>query len=129
MRFAPVFCFFVSGVLLASDAYPPARFTDPERARKLESAFSEVDQIFRGYASERRIPGMVWGVVIDGRLAHVESAGVRDRSSNGLITPSTAFRIASMTKSFTVLAILRLRDEGKLSLEDPVSKWIPEFAH
>ena len=40
----------------------------------------------------------------------------------------TAFRIASMTKSFTVLAILKLRDEGKLSLEDPVSKWIPEFA-
>jgi CubicO group peptidase (beta-lactamase class C family) len=128
MRFAPVFCFFVSGVLFASDAYPPARFTDPERVRKLESAFQEVDQVFRRYASERKIPGMVWGVVIDGRLAHVESAGVRDRSSNAPITGDTEFRIASMTKSFTTLAILKLRDEGKLSLEDPVSKWIPEFA-
>ena len=71
---------------------------------------------------------MVWGVVIDGRLAHVESAGVRDRASNAPITAATEFRIASMTKSFTVLAILKLRDEAKLSLEDPVSKWLPEFA-
>jgi len=44
------------------------------------------------------------------------------------VMADSAFRIASMTKSFTVLAILKLRDEGKLSLEDPVSKWIPEFA-
>ena len=42
----------------------------------------EVDRIFRKYASDRKIPGMVWGVVIDGRLAHVESAGVRERASN-----------------------------------------------
>src|SRR5450631_2411603 len=88
----------------------------------------EVDQIFRKYVSDRKIPGMVWGVVIDGRLAHVESAGVRERTSNSRITASTVFRIASMTKSFTALAILKLRDEGKLSLEDPVAKWLPEFA-
>src|SRR6202167_3273170 len=128
MRFVPVFCLFAVAVLFASDAYPPPSFTDPERTRKLESAFPEVDQIFRRYAAERKIPGMVWGVVIDGRLAHVESAGVRDRSSNAPVTAGTDFRIASMTKSFTVLAILKLRDEGRLSLEDPVSKWIPEFA-
>ncbi|HEV3202587.1 MAG TPA: serine hydrolase domain-containing protein [Bryobacteraceae bacterium] len=127
MRF--VMCgFFAAAALLASDAYPPARFTDPERVRKLESALPEVDRIFRRYAAERKIPGMVWGVVIDGRLAHVESAGVRDRSSNAPASADTAFRIASMTKSFTALAILKLRDEGRLSLDDPVSKWLPEFA-
>jgi CubicO group peptidase (beta-lactamase class C family) len=128
MRFVPVCVFFSAAVLFASDAYPPARFTDPERVRKLESAFPQADQIFRRYAAEKKIPGMVWGVVIDGRLAHVEAAGVRDRSSNAPVTGATYFRIASMTKSFTVLAILKLRDEGKLSLEDPVSKWLPEFA-
>jgi CubicO group peptidase (beta-lactamase class C family) len=133
MRFVPLFCFFAvsflaAAALFASDAYPPPRFTDPERVRKLESALPEVDQIFRRYASEKKIPGMVWGVVIDGRLAHVESAGVRDRATNAPITAGTEFRIASMTKSFTTLAILKLRDEGKLSLEDPVSKWLPEFA-
>src|ERR1035441_9933697 len=128
MRFVPLCGFFTAVLLFASDAYPPPRFTDPQRVRKLESALPEVDQIFRRYAAERKIPGLVWGVVIDGRLAHVESAGVRDRSSNAPVTAGTVFRIASMTKSFTALAILKLRDEGKLSLEDPVSKWLPEFA-
>jgi CubicO group peptidase (beta-lactamase class C family) len=128
MRLVPV-CFLIAASAgYASDAYPPPRFTDPDRARKLESVMPTVDQIFRDYMGAQRIPGMVWGVVIDGRLAHVGTAGVRDRSSNAPVMPDTAFRIASMTKSFTVLAILKLRDEGKLSLEDPVSKWLPEFA-
>ena len=43
----------------------------------------EIDRIFRKYATDKKIPGMVWGVVIDGRLAHVESFGVRDRASQG----------------------------------------------
>lgn len=128
MRLVPVCVLFSVTALVASDAYPPARFTDPARVQKLESALPEVDAIFRRYAAEHKIPGLTWGVVIDGRLAHTASAGVRDRASNAPITERTAFRIASMTKSFTVLAVLKLRDDGKLSLEDPVSKWIPEFA-
>jgi CubicO group peptidase (beta-lactamase class C family) len=128
MRFALMCSLTALAVAYASDPYPPARFTDPDRTRKLESTMPGVDQIFRDYLSEQKIPGMVWGVVIDGRLAHVGTAGVRDRAANGPVTPETTFRIASMTKSFTILAILKLRDEGKLSLEDPVSKWISEFA-
>ena len=95
---------------------------------KLESAFPEVDTVFKRFAQSRNIPGMVWGVVIDGRVAHVASVGVGDRDSSQPVDSDTVFRIASMTKSFTSLAILKLRDEGKLSLEDPVSRWIPEFA-
>jgi CubicO group peptidase (beta-lactamase class C family) len=128
MRFVVVCGFFCAAALRANDAYPPPGFTDPERVRKLESAMPEVDGIFRRYANEHKIPGMVWGVVIDARLAHFGSAGVRDLSDRSPLTDATAFRIASMTKSFTALAILKLRDEGKLSLDDPVTKWIPEFA-
>ena len=117
-----------AAVVWASEAYPPPRFTDPQRVRKLESALPEIDRIFRAYLDGHKIPGMVWGVVIDGRLAHLGTAGVRNRGSDAPVTAETAFRIASMTKSFTALAILKLRDEGKLSLEDPVSKWVPEFA-
>ena len=128
MRLTLLFALLLSATIGASDAYPPARFTDPDRVKKLESAMPEVDRLFRAYAADQKIPGMIWGVVIDGRLAHVESYGVRDRASQEKVTPATAFRIASMTKSFTALAILKLRDEGRLSLEDPVSTWIPEFA-
>ena len=103
MRFVPVCGFFAAALLLASDAYPPPRFTDVERLRKLESALPEVDQIFRRYAADKKIPGMVWGIVIDGRLAHVESAGVRDRASaawsicsNSSAMPSLPAREAEM---------------------------------
>jgi CubicO group peptidase (beta-lactamase class C family) len=128
MRLLRVSGLFAATLLFAGDAYPPARFTDPRRVQKLESALPETDQIFRRFAADKKIPGMVWGVVIDGRLAHVASEGVRDRAADAPVNASTVFRIASMTKSFTALAILKLRDEGKLSLEDPVSRWIPEFA-
>src|ERR1700722_4413713 len=125
----PAICFLIAAsAAYASDSYPPPRFVDPDRVRKLESAMPKVDQTFRDYMQAQKIPGMVWGVVIDGRLAHVGTAGLRDRGAKAPVMADTAFRIASMTKSFTVLAILKLRDEGKLSLDDPVSKWIPEFA-
>ena len=101
---------------------------DAQRVTKLESAFPEIDGIFTKFVSDRHIPGMIWGVVIDGRLAHVKATGVSTRVGDLPVTADTVFRIASMTKSFTSLAVLKLRDEGKLSLDDPVSKWIPEFA-
>jgi CubicO group peptidase (beta-lactamase class C family) len=98
MRFVSLYGFFSAVTLLASDAYPPPRFTDPERVGKSESAMPEVDRIFRRYATEHRIPGMVWGVAIDARLAYVESAGVQDRSFGSPITEGTVSRIASNDK-------------------------------
>ena len=127
MRLTTVIVALCLATLAASDTYPPPRFTDPARVAKLESAMPEIDRLFRGYATSHQIPGMIWGVVIDGRVAHLGSFGVRDRASQAPVTPDTAFRIASMTKSFTALAVLKLRDEGRLSLEDPVSRWIPAF--
>jgi CubicO group peptidase (beta-lactamase class C family) len=112
---------------LSFGATPP-QFADPGRRAKLEAALPEIQKVFEQYRIERRIPGLVYGVVIDGEPVVIKGLGVRDRASNDPVTPDTVFRIASMTKSFTALAILRLRDEGELSLEDPVSKWIPEFA-
>lgn len=111
----------------ARDATVP-RFTDPARRAKLEAAFPGIEKVFERFQQEHRIPGAVFGIVIDGELAYVKGFGVRDRTSQDPVTPDTVFRIASMTKSFTALSILKLRDEGKLSLEDAVAKWIPEFA-
>ena len=107
---------------------PPAQFTDPNRVTKLSSSFGEIDRVFREYADREHIPGAVWGIVIDGRLAHVGVTGYRDVASKSPVDSGTVFRIASMTKSFTALSILRLRDEGKLSLDDPAEKWVPELA-
>jgi CubicO group peptidase (beta-lactamase class C family) len=73
-------------------------------------------------------PGLAWGVIVDGELAASGAVGVREAGGRSPVTPATVFRIASMSKSFTALAILALRDDGKLSLDDPVSRHIPEFA-
>ncbi len=119
--------FTVRPLQAAGTAIP--RFTDPARRAKLAAAFPELDKVFESFRSERGIPGLVFGVVVDGDLAYVKGLGVRDLKTKDPVTPDTVFRIASMTKSFTALAIMKLRDEGKLSLDDPVSKWIPELAH
>jgi CubicO group peptidase (beta-lactamase class C family) len=106
---------------------PPARFTDPDRRAKLEKAFPEIDRLFREYADRNHVPGAAWGIVIDGQLAHSGVTGYRDIPSKAPVTPDTVFRIASMTKSFTAIAIMKLRDEGKLSLDDPAEKYVPEM--
>jgi CubicO group peptidase (beta-lactamase class C family) len=128
VRLTTLVAVLTTATLVASDAYPPPRFTDSGRVAKLQSAMPEIDRLFRAYATDKKIPGMIWGVVIDGHVAHMASFGVRDRASQAPVTPETAFRIASMTKSVTALAVLKLRDNGRLSLEDPVSRWIPELA-
>jgi CubicO group peptidase (beta-lactamase class C family) len=128
MQLTVLFAALTTATLVASDAYPPPRFTDSGRVARLQSAMPEIDRLFRAYAVDKKIPGMIWGVVIDGQMAHLGSFGVRDLNSRAPVTTDTAFRIASMTKSVTALAVLKLRDTGRLSLEDPVSRWIPEFA-
>ena len=103
----------------------PARGAD--RA-KLQTAFPEIDRLFRAFAADSRVPGAAWGIVIDGELAHVGVSGVRDVAAGAAVDADTVFRIASMTKSFTAMAILKLRDEGRLSLDDPAERYVPELA-
>ena len=115
-----LFCLF-----LPLTAQTPA-FSDPARAAKLKAAFPEIETLMAKWAEQRRVPGMSWGVVIDGETALIKTMGLREWPSKQPVEADTPFRIASMTKSFTALSILKLRDEGKLSLDDEVSRWIPE---
>ena len=105
----------------------PPRFSDPNRRASLAKAFGEVDTIFREFADRSRVPGAAWGIVVDGELAHAGATGYQDVASNVPVIADTVFRIASMTKSFTAMAILGLRDEGKLSLDDAAERYVPEL--
>jgi CubicO group peptidase (beta-lactamase class C family) len=111
---------------VATGSVPPSVFKDPERKQKLAAAFPEIEKLFK--ASAERMPGAVFGVIVDGELVLVKTAGIREVESKAAVTPETVFRIASMTKSFTAMAILKLRDEGKLSLDDPVARYVPALA-
>lgn len=112
----------------STGAMPPPRFADPERARKLAAAFPEIERQFTAWVERRRMPGAVMGIIIDGELAWVKAAGVQETQTRVPVTPDSVFRIASMSKSFTAMAVLKLRDDGKLSLDDPVSRYVPALA-
>ncbi len=102
-------------------------FAGSERPARLAAAFPEVEKIFERFREKKHIPGLAFGVVVDGELAYAKGLGVRDIASGAPVDLDTVFRIASMTKSFTALAILKLRDDRRLSLDDPAAKHIPEL--
>ena len=80
------------------------------------NGYAVADQIFDEFRLDAHIPGLVYGIVADGHLVHVRSFGVQDNESARPVTPDTLFRVASMTKAFTALTILKLRDDGRLRL-------------
>jgi CubicO group peptidase (beta-lactamase class C family) len=94
----------------------------------MTTAFAQIDAAYAAFAQQHNIPGIVAGIVQDGRLAHVTALGLADIAAVQQTTPATAFRIASMTKSITALAILSLRDQGRLALDAPLTQYVPQFA-
>ena len=91
------------------------------------AVFADIDRVMEAYRLDAHIPGMVWGVVKDGRLVHVKGSGVQDVDAKRPVTADTLFRIASMTKAFTALSILKLRDDGKLVLDAAAETYVPEM--
>ena len=94
---------------------------------RIARAIPAIDRIFADFQQSSHAPGLVYGMVADGRLVHVRSFGVQDLQAKRPVTPESLFRIASMSKAFTALAILKLRDEGRLSLDDLAEKHVPEM--
>jgi CubicO group peptidase (beta-lactamase class C family) len=105
---------------LAADVPPDSGASDA-------ASFAKVKQIFDDYALDSHIPGVVYGIVADGRLIHVRGLGVQDLEAKRPVTADTLFRIASMTKAFTALTVLKLRDDGKLQLDTLAETYVPEL--
>ncbi len=116
LRIAPAVC--AAAVIVVSP--PVLRAQTP-------ATVAGIDRAMERYRLDAHIPGMVWGIVKDGQLVHVKGAGVQDLEAKRPVTADTRFRIASMTKAFTALSILRLRDEGKLALDAPAETYVPEL--
>ena len=102
---------------------PPSRVVSAQPA----DVFAAIDRGFEEYRLDAHIPGMVYGVVIGGRLVHVKGLGIQSTETRQPVSADTLFRIASMTKAFTALSILKLRDDGKLALDAPAEAYIPEI--
>ena len=105
--------------------YQPPVFTDSARMQKIAAAFPVIEKMYLEYAEQNHFPGFVFGVVVDGELVHSGQHGYTNIDQKASVTNQSVFRIASMTKSFTALAILQLRDAGKLRLDDSVHTYVP----
>ena len=117
-------------LLLISLALPSLAWCQPaspvsplvaDRIRLFE-AWTESQMAYRGQ------PGLAIGIIHDQDLVWTRGFGQADRERSIPATPETLFRIASITKTFTATAIMQLRDQGKLQLDDPVAKHLPSFA-
>ena len=98
------------------------------RAAEPDAALlKDIDRSVEQWRLDSRVPGLVYGVVKDGRLIVVKGQGVQDTLANRPVNADSLFRIASMSKAFTALAVLKLRDEGKLSLDAPAETYVPEM--
>ena len=97
--------------------------SDPDvlGAERFFSAWMEGQIAYRG------LPGIAVGVVSDQELVWATGFGFANVEAKTPMTPATKFRMASHSKLFTAIAIMQLREQGKLRLDDPVEKYLPWF--
>ena len=93
-----------------------------------EARLERLEQVVQGYVDEEAIAGAVTLVARKGGQAHVSGYGMADRASKTPMSPDTIFRIASMTKPITSVAVMMLYEEGRFKLNDPVGQYLPALA-
>src|SRR5262245_45482819 len=111
---------------------PSAPAEEPLRSRPETVGLSAeklkaLDQRFVKAIEDQHIAGAVVLIARKGKIGHLEAIGMADIDAKKPMKPDTMFRIASMTKAITSVAAMILVEEGKLNLEDPVYKHLPEF--
>src|SRR5258708_7203797 len=92
------------------------------------AALDRIGDYIRNEVTTGKIPGAILLIQQNGKPVYFESFGVRDPETGQPMTPDSIFQIYSMSKAVTSVAAMMLVDEGKLSLDDPVSKYIRSFA-
>ena len=99
----------------------------PELAGMDSSRLNRVTQAMQGFVDEGKLAGVVTMAARDNKIVHFESIGYRDLEAQAPMTNDALFRIYSMTKPVTGVALMILYEEGKFRLADPVEKYLPEF--
>lgn len=102
---------------------------DPKEVGMSAERLARIDEHFRHYVDDGRLPGYTVSVARYGQVAYLATYGMRDVENAKPMTLDTMYRIASMTKPITSLALMMLVEEGKLQITDPVANFIPSFAN
>ena len=123
-RITPFLCLAMATRLTAGEL--PT--TDPAQVGLSDAKIAAITPALQKLVDEGAIPGGVALIVRHGKVAYCAAFGYRDIERKIPMTENTIFAIASMTKPITAVAAMRLVEQGKLSLDDPVSKYIPALA-
>jgi CubicO group peptidase (beta-lactamase class C family) len=115
---------FACGPLLWAQGLP---VTTPESVGLSTGRLKRINETIKRYVDAGKIAGVVTLVARDGRVAHLEAFGRTDLEQNVAMQKDSIFRIASMSKALTSVAVMMLDEEGKLQISDPVSTLIPAF--
>jgi CubicO group peptidase (beta-lactamase class C family) len=128
-RLRPLAC----GLLLSSVIALPARaegaYEIPVGAHFNPGKLAKVGEFFKNEVATGKIPGAIVLIQQHGKTVYHEFFGVQDVVSKAPMTDKTIFRLFSMTKAITAVVSMQLLEEGKIKLDDPISKYIPSFAN
>lgn len=111
----------------AAQLQAPAAEQQQTDEKRIAAAIPDIDRLFADFQRDSHAPGLIYGIVANGRLVHVKGYGVQDLVHRRPVTPDSLFRIASMTKAFTALSVLKLREEGKIGLDDLAETYVPQM--
>lgn len=114
--------------LAPAQAQEPLPRVPPGDAGLDSERLNEVTRLVEEFVEAGTIAGAVVGVARHGQLAYLEAVGAQDLESGAPMTERTVFRIYSMTKTVTAVAVMMLHEEGRFELTDPVSDYLPQFA-
>ena len=99
----------------------------PEENGLSSERLARIDQTMNEYLAKGYIPGAVALIVRNGKIVYEKSFGFSDIENKSPLKNDNIFRIASQSKAITSLAVMMLWEEGKFTLDEPISKYIPEF--
>ena len=122
---------FAAGLILAASV--PALLAQglprakPEEVGLSSPRLQRLTEAFQAYATEGKLAGAVVLVARRGKVAYMEAFGQRDLEARAPMKEDAIFRVASQTKALVSVAAMRLQEEGRLLISDPVGKYIPEF--
>ncbi len=114
-------------LVLGTVACTEPQVAPPESVGLSSEKLQDIHGLLEGLVETKSIAGGVALVARKGQIAYLDAVGMQDVETETPMAPDTIFRICSMTKPITSVAIMMLVDEGLLSLDDPVAKFIPEF--
>ena len=123
----PAFLILVSLILVVGAAAQDLPSAKPETVGLSSERLERIGTTVQRSIDDKRIAGAVTLVVRHGKVAWFKSQGMMDREAGKVMRPDAMFRICSMSKPITSVAVMILYEEGKFLLDDPVSKYLPEF--